>query len=217
MGKKETVDTLVDGGKATAGPALGSVLGPLRVNIGDVVKKINEMTKDFQGMKVPVKVIVDTETKEFDIEIGTPPASQLLKKEIGLDKGTGEHRRYDSGVIAFEQLIKVAKMKQSNLIINNLKSAIKTMAGSCITLGILIDGKNPREVLKEIDEGKYDEVIKNETTEVPAEKKEQLKLTISKIEDIKKQVMKEKAAKKVAEEAKQAKKVAKVQAAVKKK
>ena len=65
MGKKETVDALVEGGKASAGPPIGSSLGPLKVNVGQIVQQINAKTAAFKGMKVPVKIIVDTETKEF--------------------------------------------------------------------------------------------------------------------------------------------------------
>lgn len=217
MTKKETVEVLVDGGKATAGPAMGSSLGPLRVNISDVLKKINQETKDFKGMKVPVKITVDTETKEFSLTIGTPPASQLLKSEINIDKGTGAHKRYDAGVIAIEQVIKVAKMKKSNLIINSLKSAVKTMVGSCITLGILVEGKNPREVLKEIDEGKYNNEIDNEITEVPEEKKNKFAEIQKDLDEKKKAVFREIDAKKASDEAKAAKKAAKVVSQAKKK
>ena len=83
---KQTIESLVEGGKASAGPPLGPALGPIGVNIGDVIAKINERTRDMAGMKVPVKVIVDTETKEFEIDVGTPPASALIKKELNLKK-----------------------------------------------------------------------------------------------------------------------------------
>ena len=99
MAKKITVDALIEGGKASAGPPLGSSLGPLKVNVGAVVTKINEITKDFKGMKVPVKIVVDPETKEFEITIGTPPATQLLMKEISLEKGSGEPNLLKVGVI----------------------------------------------------------------------------------------------------------------------
>ena len=174
MGKKQTVDALVEGGKASAGPPIGSSLGPLKVNIGQVVTQINDMTKDFKGMKVPVKIIVDTETKEFEIKIGTPPATQLIMKEIGLEKGSGEPNINKAGVISFEQVIKVAKMKSSSLIVNNIKSAVKTIVGSCQSAGILIDGKDAIEILKEIDEGKYDSLINSGKTEPDAEKKKKL-------------------------------------------
>ena len=201
MGKKQTVDALVDGGKASAGPPIGSSLGPLKVNIGQVVTEINQKTKDFAGMKVPVKIIVDTEDKTFTITIGTPPASQLIKKEIGIESCSGEPHVNKIGAITFEQIIKVARMKQSSLIVNNLKSAVKTIAGSCQSSGILIDGKDAIEILKEIDNGNYDDLIKNEKTEPSAEKKKQMadltKELLSKSESRKK----EKAAAKAAAEA----------------
>lgn len=217
MGKKVTVDALVEGGKAVAGASMGSTLGPLGVNIGSVISKINEKTKDFKGMKVPVKVIVDSETKEFEITVGTPPATQLIKKEIGIEKGSGEHLRYKAGVIAIEQLIKVAKMKQDSLLANSLKASLKTMVGSCVSLGLLVDGKDPKQVLQEIDKGEYDKVIDSGQTEVPEEKQAQFEELKKEIEVKKKQIKKEKEAAKAAEEAKEAKKTKKIEAVIKKK
>ena len=75
MAKKEKVEALVDGGKASAAPPLGPALGPMGVNIGQVIAEINKKTDAFKGMKVPVTVLIDKETKEFSIEIGTPPTS----------------------------------------------------------------------------------------------------------------------------------------------
>ena len=86
----ETIEALVDGGKASAGPPLGPALGPLGVNIGAIVGEINNKTKNFDGMKVPVKIIVDEKTKEFTITIGTPPTSALILKELGIEKGGQE-------------------------------------------------------------------------------------------------------------------------------
>src|SRR3989338_2864063 len=201
MGKKQTVDALVEGGKASAGPPIGSSLGPLKVNIGQVVTQINDMTKDFKGMKVPVKIIVDTETKEFEIKIGTPPATQLIMKEIGLEKGSGEPNINKAGVISFEQVIKVAKMKSSSLIVNNIKSAVKTIVGSCQSAGILIDGKDAIEILKEIDEGKYDSLINSGKTEPDAEKKKKLDELAKELDVKRKQLEKQKAEAKAAAEA----------------
>ncbi|HLC97711.1 MAG TPA: 50S ribosomal protein L11, partial [Candidatus Nanoarchaeia archaeon] len=83
----QTVEIMVEGGKATAAPPLGPALGPTGVNIGQVVMEINKKTADLKGMQVPVKVTVNTETKEFSIVIGTPPAAALIKKEAGIEKG----------------------------------------------------------------------------------------------------------------------------------
>jgi len=196
---KEVVEVLVEGGKASAAPPLGSSLGPLKVNIGNVVSEINEKTKDFKGMKVPVKVIVDTETKDFEIEVGTPPVSQLIKKELGLEKGSGEPQKVKVGVLALEQVIKIAKMKGNSLLARDFKGAVKTVIGSCIPLGVLVEGKDPREINKEIDEGKYDELINSKTTEVSEEKEKKLEDIRKEIEKKRKEAEKKKESEKAAE------------------
>ena len=85
MGQK-IVNALVDGGKATPSPPLGPQLATFKVNIGKVIQDINEKTKDYGGMKVPVKIIIDDVTKEYKIDIGTPPVSSLIRKELDLKK-----------------------------------------------------------------------------------------------------------------------------------
>jgi len=105
----QIVETLVNGGQATAAPPLGPALGPLGVNIGQVVQEINKKTAAFKGMQVPVKVNVDTDTKEFDISIGTPPASALIKKEAGIEKGSGNPKADKVADVLIEQIIKIAK------------------------------------------------------------------------------------------------------------
>ncbi|MCK4808982.1 MAG: 50S ribosomal protein L11, partial [Candidatus Aenigmarchaeota archaeon] len=113
MGMK-TIETLVDAGKASAGPPLGPALGPMGVNIGDVIAAINDKTKDFSGMKVPVKVIIDEDTKDFKITVGTPPTSQLIKKELGIEKGAHKPGEELIADMKIEQAIKIAKMKQES-------------------------------------------------------------------------------------------------------
>ncbi len=154
---EKTIDAIVDGGKATSGPPLGPALGPMGVNAGQVVAKINEVTKDFAGMKVPVKVIVNTSTKEFRIEIGTPPTAEIIKKEAGIEKGAG-NREAAAGNIELAKIVKIAKQKKNSLA-GSLKATVKEMAGSCLSMGVTIDGKNARDVIKEINDGKHDSVI----------------------------------------------------------
>ncbi len=155
---EKTINAIVDGGKATAGPPLGPALGPLGINAGQVVAKINEATKDFAGMKVPVKVIVDTDTKEFRIEVGSPPTAELLKKEAGIEKGAG-NREAPAGDLSVEQVVKIAKSKKDSLG-KDIKATLKEVCGTCLSLGITIGGKNARDVIKEIDEGKHDSLLK---------------------------------------------------------
>jgi len=171
---KESIESLIEGGKASAAPPLGPALGPLKVNIGQVIAEINKKTDAFKGMKVPVKVIVDTETKEFEIEVGTPPVSQLIKKELGLKKGSGIPNKDFQANLGIEQAIKVAKMKMDSLFVNSLKSAVKTIAGSCNASGILIEGMRSIEFNKAVEAGKFDKELQSENTEITDEKKKQL-------------------------------------------
>jgi large subunit ribosomal protein L11 len=186
---KETVEIMVDGGKATASAQMAQTLGPMRINIQEVLKSINEKTVDFKGMKVPVKILVDSETKEFEIEIGTPPVSELIKKELGLEKGSGMPNKTKVGNISIEQVIKIAKMKKDSMLVNSLKSAVKNVAGSCNSLGILIESKVSKELNKEIENGVYDKEIKEGKTEVSAEKKQMLQEDLIRIqEELKKEL-----------------------------
>jgi len=155
---EKTIDTIIDGGKATAGPPLGPALGPLGINAGQVVAKINEMTKAFDGMKVPIKVIVDTASKSFRIEVGTPPTAELIKKEAGIEKGAG-NREAPAGDVSIVKLVKIAKAK-SNSLGKSVKDTLKEVVGSCQSLGVTIDGKKPSEVIKEIGQGAHDSLLK---------------------------------------------------------
>ena len=155
---KETIDSLVDGGNASAGPPLGPALGPTGVNIGKVIAAINEKTADYKGMKVPVKVIIDTDKKDFEIKIGSPPASSLLKKEAGLELGTKDGKPIAD--IEFAQLLKVTNMKRDALLANDLKAAVKEIAGTCVTVGLTIDGLSPKQFIASVNEGKYDNQLK---------------------------------------------------------
>lgn len=152
----ETVKALVDGGKASAGPPLGPALGPLGVNIMQVINMINEKTKQFSGMKVPVEVKIDPKTKKFDVEVGTPPASSLILHELQVEKGSGKASTHKIGSLTIDQIVKIAQMKSDSLLGKNLKQKTKEIIGTCITMGVTVEGKAPKEMIKEIDEGKYD-------------------------------------------------------------
>jgi large subunit ribosomal protein L11 len=156
---KKIVEALVAGGQATAGPPLGPALGPLGVNVLAIVNKINEVTKDYAGMKVPVKIIVDTETKEFEVTMGTPTASALIVSELKIEKGSGSPKAQKVGDLSMEQVVRIAKLKQAELLSTNTKAAVKEILGTCVSMGATVEGKDPREVQKEIDEGKHDAAL----------------------------------------------------------
>ncbi|MBW6451305.1 MAG: 50S ribosomal protein L11 [DPANN group archaeon] len=163
---EEIIETIVDGGKASAGPPLGPALGPMGVNIKAVIDTINEKTEAFKGMKVPVLVKIDTETKEFKIEVGAPSVSELIKKELNLEKASGMAGTENVADMKIEQAIKIAKMKQESMGAKTLKSAVKTVIGTCVTMGILIEDKTPQVITKEINEGLYDQKIESGKTEL---------------------------------------------------
>jgi len=198
---KEKIQLMIEGGKATPNADLSQKLGPLGINIMNVVNQINDKTINFKGMKIPVKVILDTKTKGLDYEIGTPPVSELIKKELGLEKGSPMPDKEKLGNIAMEQVIKIALMKKDSMLVNNLKNAVKNVIGSCNSLGILIEGKIGKEINKDVDSGLYDNKINSQSIEVSDEKKAQLKKQLEDVmKEIKKELEREKAlAEKVAE------------------
>ncbi len=171
---QNTIETIVDGGKASAGPPLGPALGPMGVDIKSVIDAINEKTKDFAGIKVPVKVIIDSDTKEFKIETGSPAVSQLIKKEAKLEKLAGKAGEEHVADLKIEQIIKIAKMKEDTLPAKTRKEAVKTIIGTCLSCGVLVEEKDPRETIRLVNEGKYDEKIRTGKTELTEEELKQL-------------------------------------------
>lgn len=165
----QTVDALVEAGKATAGPPIGPALGPTGVNIGQVIQEINKKTADFKGMKVPVKIEVDSDSKEFSISIGTPPAAALVKKEAGVAKASGRPNTEHVADLRIEQVIKIAKMKQDNLLGKNLKNCVKEIIGTCNAMGVMVEGKHAAETIPRVDAGEFDEKIASGKTELSTE------------------------------------------------
>jgi len=159
MGEKKIVEALVNGGKATAGPPLGPALGPLGVNVLAIVNKINEITQDYSGMKVPVKISVDTDNKEFEVTVGTPTTSALLVSELGVTKGSGTPNTEKIGDISLTALVRIAKVKAEDVLGKDLKAAVKEVLGTGVSMGVTVEGKDPREVQQEIDEGKHDALL----------------------------------------------------------
>ena len=156
MANKQTVSSLVTGGEASAGPPLGPALGPMGVNILQIISAINEQTKEFQGMKIPVTVSVDADTKKWEIKVGIPSAAALLLKEAGIQKGSGTSGTEWVGEVSADMIAKIAKVKLETSYASSLKSVAKQIVGTCVSLGIKVEGKTPKEFTAEIDEGKWD-------------------------------------------------------------
>ena len=156
---KDTVEVLIEGGSATPGPPLGPAIGPFGINMMQVVEQINEKSADFKGMKVPVKITIDSGTKEFDIEIGTPPTTALIMDELKIEKGSHEPGTEVAADLSVEQAFKIARMKFDSLLANEYKHGTKEVMGTCVSMGITVDGKDPRDAQKALDAGDYDSIF----------------------------------------------------------
>ncbi|MGC8969854.1 MAG: 50S ribosomal protein L11 [Conexivisphaera sp.] len=159
MAERKTLSFIVDGGQATGGPPIGPALGPLGVNVMQVVKRINELTADFHGMKVPVKVRVDPETKEFEVEVGVPTTTALLTKEAGIEKGSGQAGKEFVGNVTMAQVVKIARLKMPEMNAGSLRAAVKEVLGTCVSMGLKVEGKSPKDVIREVDRGEWDSAI----------------------------------------------------------
>lgn len=184
---------LVDAGDMKPNPAISQKIGPLGLNLGKIIQDINKATAEFKGIKVPVALDIDTKTKNFKVEVSTPPTSELLKKEFGLEKGSGEPNNVKIANAAIEQVIAIAKTKQQAMLTDDFKKAVKNVLGTCVSLGILVENKNAKEISKEVDDGKYDESIKQQKTQVSPEKKSELESHFAKVKAKQDEMLKKKA------------------------
>ncbi|MBI4983500.1 50S ribosomal protein L11 [Candidatus Woesearchaeota archaeon] len=173
---KQVVEVMIEGGKATAAPPLGPALGPTGLNIGQVITEINQKTADMKGMQVPVKILFDSSDKSFTVEIGTPPVAALIKKEAGVEKGAGNPKLEKVANLMLEQVLKIAKIKESSLGGSTLKNKIKEVVGTCVSMGILVEGIPAKEALAAINEGKFDAKINAGRTELTAEERAHLEI-----------------------------------------
>jgi len=158
-----TISLLVEGGKASGGPPLGPALGPLGINVQDVVKSINDQTKAFAGVTVPVAVIINKENKEFRVEIGIPSVASLIKKEIGIEKGAKAEpglKPAPAGNISMQQVIKIARIKLPSTNATEIKSGALNVLGTCSSVGITCEGQDIKTIVKKIRKGEFDAMFK---------------------------------------------------------
>ncbi|MGV9173243.1 MAG: 50S ribosomal protein L11 [Promethearchaeia archaeon] len=156
---KVTVNALVTGGKASGGPPIGPAVGPTGINIKDVVDTVNEKTKVFQGLTVPVRIECDPATKKFEIFVETPSTSSLLLKEAGLSMGSENVAEEKVGDISIDQAMNVAEAKREKFLDKTFKAALKTVLGTALSIGLTVEGEDPRTIQKRLESGEYDEKI----------------------------------------------------------
>ncbi|WP_254862897.1 50S ribosomal protein L11 [Halovivax gelatinilyticus] len=151
-----TIEALVPGGQANPGPPLGPELGPTPVDVQAVVQEINDQTAAFDGTEVPVTVEYEDDGS-FEIDVGVPPTAALVKDEAGFETGSGEPQENFVADLSVEQVKKIAEQKHPDLLAYDLKNATKEVVGTCTSLGVTIEGENPREFKERIDNGEYDD------------------------------------------------------------
>ncbi len=154
----DTIEVLVPGGQVNPGPPLGPELGPTPVDVQAVVQEINDQTEAFDGTEVPVTITYE-EDGSFEIEVGVPPTAELIKDEAGFETGSGEPHEEFVADLSVEQIQQIAEQKHPDLLSYDLKNAAKEVVGTCVTLGVTIEGNNPREFKERIDDGEYDDMF----------------------------------------------------------
>ncbi|MFX1428350.1 MAG: 50S ribosomal protein L11 [Promethearchaeota archaeon] len=159
---KVTVNALVTGGSASGGPPIGPAVGPTGINIKDVVDEINEKTMIFKGLTVPVRIECDPETKQFEIFIETPSTASLLLKEAGVEKGSSSCSEDKIGNLKLDQIINVVEAKKDKFLDKNFKFAVKSVLGTALSVGLTVEGLDPRELQKRIEDGEYDDKMRGE-------------------------------------------------------
>lgn len=157
MGDEKIIPLLVAGGQANAGPPLGPALAPMGLNVMAIVNDINEKTKEYSGMRVPVKIIVQVSKKTFEVEVGIPTSSALLAKALGVEKGSGTPNSEKVGNLNMDQLVKIANTKIDQSYATTIQSAVKELLGTCVSMGITVENKEPKDLFAEINDGKWDE------------------------------------------------------------
>jgi large subunit ribosomal protein L11 len=147
-----TISGLVEGGKATGGPPFGPALGPLGVPVNKIIDEINAKTKMFEGVKIPVKVIVNPDTKDFRVEVGSPPTSALILKELGIASGA-KTKDETVGNLTLEQVKNIAKSKEASIYGKSMEAKMKQVLGTCKSMGVKCENEDPRAIIKKLDSG----------------------------------------------------------------
>ena len=141
MAKKavKKLKLLIEGGKANPAPPIGPALGQAKVNIGEFVTRFNAGTKDMKGDIVPVEISV-YEDRTFDLVFKTPPATSLILKAIGKEKGSGKNVVSKAGTISKAKVREIAEKKLKDLNANTVEAAMKIIEGSCRSMGVEVKG-----------------------------------------------------------------------------
>src|SRR3569623_883878 len=129
------IKIIASGGAAAMTPAMGQVLGPAGINIGEFIKKFNDASKDMRGDMVPAVISVYKD-RTYDFVLKTPPASSLILKAISKEKGSGKPNTAKVGTITKAQIKEIAQKKMVDLNANDIDAAVKVISGTARSMGV---------------------------------------------------------------------------------
>jgi large subunit ribosomal protein L11 len=135
---KGVVKLQIAAGQATPAPPIGPALAPQGLNISEFCQKFNDMTKSQMGWTLPVEITI-FEDRTYNLKIKQPPASELIKKTIGIEKGSGMPNKTKVGKITHAQIREIAERKMQDLNANDIEAAMKIIEGTAKNMGITIE------------------------------------------------------------------------------
>ncbi|MBI5221084.1 MAG: 50S ribosomal protein L11 [Candidatus Liptonbacteria bacterium] len=135
---KTVLKLQIEAGKANPAPPIGPALGQHGVNIAEFCKQFNDRTKDMTGDVVPAEITI-YEDRSFAFVLKTSPASALLRKAAGVEKGSGEAPKKKVGQVTKQQVREIAEKKMVDLNANNIEAAMKIIAGTARSMGITVE------------------------------------------------------------------------------
>ncbi|ADM28221.1 ribosomal protein L11 [Ignisphaera aggregans DSM 17230] len=159
MPRIKVIKIQVEGGKASPAPPLGPAITDAGLNVAEVIEKINKMTEVYKGLTVTVKIIVDLDTKNYEIELELPTVTSMLLSMAKASEPSGDPMHKKIGNISIEDVVRVALLKKPELTAKSLKAAVKTILGSARSIGLTVEGKDPKDVIKEVEQGVYDAIL----------------------------------------------------------
>ncbi len=153
------VNVKVRGGQAKPEPPISDLASKYGLDVNKLVEEINRLTERYKEFEVQVKIIIDEETKEYELEIKPPTTTELLLHAVGAKEPSGDPMHQKIGDLPFEKIVEIAIMKKPGLNAKTLKAAVKSIIGSARSIGITIDGKDGKQVTREVEDGVYDAVL----------------------------------------------------------
>ncbi len=159
MPKIKVIRAQIEGGKASPSPPLGPAIQQVGLDVAKVVEDINKATEQYKGLTVGVSIIVDLDTMSYEIDVKLPTTTSLLLNAVGSEEPSGDPANKKIGDLSLEKVIEIALIKKKDLTAKTLEKAVKTILGSAATIGLTVEGKDPKEVSKEIDSGAYKDIF----------------------------------------------------------